>query len=237
LSISLKSKTALPPRHYAKTAKAPTLSQAPAISAVFDQFRQQDDAADSVGVEGTMGYLQAIGVSVEEPTMIAIMQVTGSEAMGDMERNKFVSGWESHSSSVSSLQTMQSAANQMRAQLITDPVFFKAVYKHAFLLSRMPGQKSAALEMAIEFWRLLFSDKGLQWRTQNVDWLELWCKFLNEGSVKVVSRDVWNQLESFARKTIDDESLGFWSEESSWPTAIDEFVAYAKKSANAMDVE
>ncbi|KAJ4286599.1 Scaffold-type E3 ligase [Collariella sp. IMI 366227] len=43
-----------------------------------------------------------------------------------------------------------------------------------------------------------------------------------------VSRDLWNQLLPFALKALQDESLGFWSEEQAWPGLIDEFVLWCK---------
>lgn len=43
----------------------------------------------------------------------------------------------------------------------------------------------------------------------------------------------------FALKSLDDESLGWWSEDGAWPGVLDEFVAFvAEKRAEAeMDVE
>lgn len=185
-----------------------------------------------------MKYLGDIGVNLDEPLMVAVLSVVGAETIGELDRSKFVEGWQAHSSAVNSVPTMHTAAQHMRAQLRTDPAFFKTVYKHTFLFARAPGQKSANLEMAIEFWRLLLGDKGLDWRTRNVDWVELWSTFLQEKWDKSVSKDMWNQLEVFARKTKEDELMSFWSEESSWPTVIDEFVAYAKdKNGNKMQVE
>lgn len=39
---------------------------------------------------------------------------------------------------------------------------------------------------------------------------------------------MWNMTFEFFLKTMQDESLSFWTENSSWPNAIDEFVVYAK---------
>lgn len=185
-----------------------------------------------------MKFLTDIGVNLDEPLMVAVLSVVGAETIGELDRSKFIEGWQSHSSSVNSVETMHTAAQHMRAQLRTDPAFFKTVYKHTFLFARAQGQKSASLEMAIEFWRLLLGEKGLDWRTKNVGWVELWNTFVTEKWNKSVSKDMWNQLEVFARKTKEDETMSFWSEEASWPTVIDEFVAYAKdKNGNKMEIE
>lgn len=40
---------------------------------------------------------------------------------------------------------------------------------------------------------------------------------------------MWNQLFEFYLKSIEDETLSFWSEDGAWPGVIDDFVAYAKE--------
>ena len=38
-----------------------------------------------------------------------------------------------------------------------------------------------------------------------------------------------NQTAHFFEKTLQDETLGFWSEDGAWPGVIDSFVEYVKK--------
>ena len=45
---------------------------------------------------------------------------------------------------------------------------------------------------------------------------------------KAVNKDLWKQTLTFAEETMKDESLEFWNEESSWPSVIDDFVAWVK---------
>lgn len=40
---------------------------------------------------------------------------------------------------------------------------------------------------------------------------------------------MWDQTLSFAEKTLSDESLSWWSEDSAWPGVIDEYVEYVQK--------
>lgn len=39
---------------------------------------------------------------------------------------------------------------------------------------------------------------------------------------------MWEQLFNFAEKSLQDETLGFWSEDAAWPGVIDEFVEWVK---------
>ncbi|KAL2133038.1 hypothetical protein VTI74DRAFT_3010 [Chaetomium olivicolor] len=51
--------------------------------------------------------------------------------------------------------------------------------------------------------------------------------------MRSVSRDLWNQMLPFATKSLQDETLGFWSEEQAWPGVIDEFVVWCKEKGIA----
>jgi len=60
-----------------------------------------------------------------------------------------------------------------------------------------------------------------------------------------VNKDLWEQAELFMRKTMEDESLGWWSMDGAWPGAIDDFVGYVQvkrgkggaSGAEAMEIE
>ena len=43
-----------------------------------------------------------------------------------------------------------------------------------------------------------------------------------------VSKDLWNQTLIFATKTLQDETMGFWSEDQAWPGIIDDFVVWCR---------
>lgn len=111
----------------------------------------------------------------------------------------------------------------------SDLALFKRVYKHTFICAKDKGQKALALENALVYWDLLFSPPGKSWVTRSTNWAALWAEFLNAKWTKSVNKDMWNQTFVFFEKTMEDESLSFWSEDGAWPGVIDEFVAYAKE--------
>lgn len=106
---------------------------------------------------------------------------------------------------------------------------FKRVYRHAFICSKEKGQKALPLENALVYWELLFGPSGQQWITSMTDWTELWLDFLKAKWTKSVNKDMWNQTFEFYQKTMQDETLSFWSEDGAWPGVIDDFVAYVKE--------
>ena len=89
--------------------------------------------------------------------------------------------------------------------------------------------------MATEYWRLLFSEPSVEWSTKSTPWLEWWIEFLQTKYKKSVNKDMWDQTMVFALKTLEDENLSFWSEDSAWPGVIDEFVAYVKTDKRGGD--
>ena len=48
-----------------------------------------------------------------------------------------------------------------------------------------------------------------------------------------MNKDLWRQTLTFAEETVKDDTLGFWSEESSWPSVIDDFVEWVKTEKRA----
>ena len=111
----------------------------------------------------------------------------------------------------------------------TDMVLFKRVYRHAFICSKEKGQKALALENALVYWEMLFGPSGKLWVTPSTNWIEMWLEFLKAKWTKSVNKDMWNQTFEFFQKSLQDESLSFWSEDGAWPGVIDDFVAYTKE--------
>lgn len=55
---------------------------------------------------------------------------------------------------------------------------------------------------------------------------------------------MWEQTGVFVVKSLEDESMSWWSEDGAWPGSLDEFVAFVKEkrgpeggSADGMEVE
>lgn len=116
------------------------------------------------------------------------------------------------------------------------------MYRSVFVVGKERDQRALALDTAITYWTLLFSAPGRQWvSTSGVDFLEEWKSFLAENWSRSVNRDMWNQTLEFAYKTLEDDTLSFWSEDGAWPGVIDDFVAWYKPknkaAAAAMDVD
>lgn len=91
------------------------------------------------------------------------------------------------------------------------------------------------------YWSMLFGKPGWQWKSDNHDWLEHWKAFLEQKWTRSVNKDMWNMILEFAFKSVEDESLSFWSEDGAWPSVIDDFVDWCKQNGiskpDSMDVD
>ena len=130
--------------------------------------------------------------------------------------------------SAETLPKQQGQIASFRRSLVVTPDFFKRVYKQTFLIARLPGQKIVPLETALEYWRLLFTDPSRSWNTPITPWLTYWLEYLEAQWKKSISKDMWDQTGVFAMKSLEDESMSWWSEDGAWPGVLDEFVFYVR---------
>lgn len=191
-----------------------------------------------------MKYLQDLGLNLESAEILVPLEIVQAPALAEMSKDAFVDGWKnvgcvsSHVSAELLLTPTLSAdtipkqkayvAGQLK-QLSTDMALFKRVYRHTFVCSRETGQKALPLDNALVYWEMIFNSPGKPWITATTNWTDLWIEFLKANWTKTVNKDMWNQTFEFFQKTMQDETLSFWSEDGAWPGVIDEFVAYVKE--------
>ncbi|MCJ1384406.1 Scaffold-type E3 ligase [Xylographa soralifera] len=222
------------------SASAGKSSTTSSLNKLFDKYRDDPESPDTIGTAGTMKYLTDLTVSLDEPAVLAILTELSAPTMGELTRDGFLAGW--RTLGADSLPKQTTALPHLRAQLSANPDYFRRVYKHTFLLARTPGQKGVGLDTAIEFWRLLFGSRGVEWRGRDgTDWLGLWCGFVEERWKKSVSKDMWDQTGVFALKSLEDGTMAWWSEDGAWPGVLDEFVIFVRErrgdGGEGMDVE
>ena len=65
-----------------------------ALNTLFDKYQESDaQDKDIIGAEGTMQYLEDIGVHAEGLDSLATLEIIQTPAMGEMHRDGFVKGW------------------------------------------------------------------------------------------------------------------------------------------------
>jgi DCN1-like protein 1/2 len=56
-------------------------------------WKDDQQTADTIGMEGTQRYCQDIAVSVEDLSFLILSELVRSENMGEIKREGFVDGW------------------------------------------------------------------------------------------------------------------------------------------------
>ncbi|KAK3166727.1 hypothetical protein OEA41_009852 [Lepraria neglecta] len=190
---------------------------------------------DKIGVEGSMKYLQDLGVKLDEVVVLAVLTELEAPTMGEFTRDGFIDGWTKNRAET--IPKQQSQIAQWRRSLSQTPDFFKRVYRSTFLLARLPGQKVLPLDTAIEYWRLLFTAPSLSWTTPSTPWLAWWIEYLEGNWKKSISKDMWDQTVIFVQKSLVDESMNWWNEDGAWPGVLDEFVMYVRQKRGGVETE
>lgn len=133
-------------------------------------------------------------------------------------------------------------AKSLREKIPKDPDTFRRIYRSTFLLSREQGQRNLKFDIAVDLWGLFFNTEngGVAWNTESTPWLDWWIEFLKKRGEKPVNKDLWEQVEVFMQKSLEDEEMGWWDPEGAWPGALDDFVAWVREkrgNGSEMDVE
>lgn len=198
------------------------------LNKLFDQYRDvgTSDSPDEIGMDGTFKLCEDLQVSLEDVGALVLFEIVQSPSLGIIVRENWIDGWSDVGAD--SAARMRNVVLQRRSALPTDQELFKNVYNHTFTLNLAERQKALMPDMAVAMWELLFKAPGLEWKTTNAAWLEWWIEYNQDKVKKAVNKDLWKQTLNFALQTLKDESLSFWSEESSWPSVIDEFVEWVK---------
>jgi len=207
------------------------------LGKLFDQYRDNPkESPDKIGIEGAQRYLTDLNVELDEVAHLAICDLLQCSSIGEFERDPFISGWRSVSTSSKQYDSTASQAQYVdviRKKVATDTVYFKQVYRYAFKLAKPEGQRSVPMDSAIDFWNMFFRQGkgGIDWNASSTSWLDLWTEFYEAKSKRPVNKDLWNMVGELVLKTRepDGESLGWWTEDGAWPMAIDDFVAFVKE--------
>jgi len=214
----------------------------PKLEKLFDSLRDAQDAQNEMGLDAVMKYLsEDLSLSIENAELLVAMELVQAPSVGEITRTGFVNGWKD-TGCEPNLKAQSKHVSNLAKSLSTNSDLFKNVYKHTFVCAREKDQKALSLENALTYWEVLFSPPGWEWKGAKHDWFQLWKQFLAEKWTRSVNKDMWNMTLNFATKSVEDETLSFWSEDGAWPSVIDDFVAWCKgkgvvKADEAMEVD
>ncbi|CED85408.1 Uncharacterized conserved protein [Phaffia rhodozyma] len=206
------------------------------LLAIFDQFKDEKEYA--ITIEQVADYFEAIGIT-EMDSDIAVYLVSyelKSPSMGRLPQKEFIESWSALK--VDSTEAMANEVKNLRAKYLTDPEYFKKVYRYVYDLGKQDGAKVIVRDMAVALWQSLLppvfqsNPSAIQYSTTNgargmgereFGW---WLEFLEEQKTKGISKDLWTLFIEFAVKV--PYTYDVYDEDGAWPSLLDEFTDYAK---------
>ena len=189
-----------------------------------------------MGAESLETYVRRLGVNHLNYELFVLLDIVQAEGLGQITRTGFIEGWKTAGASreykvdPTDIASQKKYARYCIDKIAREPATFKKIYQRAFLTGKEPQQKAIDKDIAIVFWDMLFDPTVHPWQTRNVNWLDMWKSYLEEKWKRSVNKDMWSQTLIFAGKTMEDETLKFWSEDQAWPNVIDEFVLWCRKT-------
>ncbi|KAK9463180.1 Cullin binding-domain-containing protein [Lipomyces oligophaga] len=195
--------------------------QIKALTEIFEKYIDEEDPS-IIGIDGTISFVQDLGMDVEDPSVLALVCKLEAPTVGQFSKDGFIKGWQSLG--VDSFPKMKSAAESLKESMLTDPDFFKQVYRYTFTFIKPSGQRNLPLDLAVEYWNLLLKD-----RFASPELFEKWIHFARDVYKRVVSKDTWNMLYEFNESVLkSDSGLESYDPEAAWPSIFDEFVTFLK---------
>ncbi|AOW07726.1 defective in cullin neddylation protein 1 [Yarrowia lipolytica] len=186
-------------------------------SKVFDKYRNAD--SDEIDLDGTIQYITDLGLSLEEPTVLAVAMTAGSPSVGTFTRKPFVEGWAAIGGDT--LPAQQKLCRSFAESMTSLNADFQKIYKFTYGFLLQEGQRVLPQETAVDYWRLLLTGK--------YEHLDKWLSFVTEKYKRNISRDAWNMLYEFMLFQAKDPSLESYDEDGAWPSVIDEYVEFLKE--------
>lgn len=205
----------------------------PKLKSIFDKYKDPNNDLE-IDINGTMTYLEDLGIEPEDPKSLVLAYFLNSPAMGTFKREDFYVQWSKVK--VNTILKMRDFLDSYQDKMVHDDVLnFQKLYNFTF--DFVTEQRLMDFESAIDYWRLLFPimidlfgkpemKSAIQSRTDQ------WYTFIENVYKRPLSRDSWIMFYSFVLEIIFDDPTDMvkYSEMSSWPSVIDEYVEYLRES-------
>ncbi|KAK6205582.1 Cullin binding-domain-containing protein [Scheffersomyces amazonensis] len=215
------------------------------------QIYQDPSDYGKINIEGTMKYLQDLGIEPEDLESLTLAYLLDSNKIGIFEQVNFLKFWSHYK--INDIKKMYSFIKKIHQQIINqditkvwlikkneeEEINFKDVYEYTFSgLLEGDNQNKLDYELSIDYWKLLIPvliNKHNQKFNKSIKdqiniRLNQWYEFLENDYKQSISRDKWNMFYLFVQDIIipDPINLSEYDEMAAWPTIMDEYILYLR---------
>lgn len=196
---------------------------------IFESYKDNDGNGDVIGIDGTLRYLEDLGVDPDNSITLVLAYFLQSPSMGVFHRDTFLESWSR--TNINTIDGMSQYLQNLYQTYKSDRDYFKKVYIFAFdFLMEVPGQRILSYDLAIDYWKLLFFER--QEFEDCFTRLNQWFDFATNEYKRGFSKDTWQMFFLFLEDVIkkDPVNLSAYDEMAAWPSAIDEYIEYLREN-------
>ncbi|CAO3597124.1 unnamed protein product [Absidia cylindrospora] len=184
------------------------------------QIYADPDMPTCISPEGTLRFLQDLGIAMDEKMVIVISWKLNVASMGYITQHEWVTSM--RELQVDSNEGLIKRRHEFESILEKDdPVSFQSLYRYTFDYGRNKNQKSMDVAVACTLWLMLLGDTCTLVQSF-IHFLQVACP------VRVINRDQWNSFYDFISTVSHD--LSDHDEMAAWPVLFDSFVDWKRNS-------
>lgn len=201
------------------------------LMTIFNKYR---DTNTSIGIDGTLQYLEDLGIEPEDVKALILSYFLESESMGSFRKDAFLRNWDGVGAVT--VEDMAKYLQLLKAEMCHLSEFQKLyTFTFDFLLENS-HQKSLPYDLVIDYWKLLFGLIELDDETRKR--IDQWYEFL-ETVKKPINKDTYLMFWEFVKEVmmVDAKGMKEYDEMASWPVIIDEYIEYLQENGLLGEIE
>lgn len=187
------------------------------LTLFFEKYREPD--SDAILAPGIEAMCTDLNISLLDPITLVIAYHCRAESMGTFSKEEFIRGMADLS--CMDIAQLKRKIPELRAEL-GDAAACKKIYVFTFGFTLDQGQRQLPIDVSIELWKILLSDKFF--------FVDEWIAFAEASGCRAISRDIWMMLYDLATEVKPD--LSNYEDDCSWPVLLDDFVASVRTKQN-----
>jgi DCN1-like protein 1/2 len=223
-----KSKKAATNTQAASAAEKAAVRARSEMEQIFDKYRTMDrldETMDAIGSKGLTQLCSDVGATYGDLDSYILIWKLGATQSGCITRSEWMHGM--HQWKIEHLGTVKTLLPQWKAQVQEDETTFTEMYFQLYDFVRGDEDKLLPVEKALKAWQVLLPE------AERFPMFTMWAQWITTEYKRNVTRDLWRQLWEFTRKI--GKNLAAYDSNDKWPTALDDFVDWARDMIAAKD--
>lgn len=195
------------------------------LDSLFKKSYADKEDKEIMSEEGMLKFFKDCGVNPESYETLVIAFMLNCEEMGIYEKKEFSKGFAEQG--CSNKKDIKNRVQDKIRSIQNNTSEYKKFYKWLFIhVKEDEKKKSVPTALAIQLWALVFKRYENKMKLLPL-WLE-YCTAVQDKDMKVVSKDVWEQIFDFLQET---QSVATYDDcGGAWPVAVDEFMEWCDEN-------